>query len=394
MRTGLPGIGVVRTDEAAAWPARLSPSPPRPPWREPDDGGFGRSRPGGRRGRPPSRCAMASGWRSTASPSRCRPGGSSGSSARTASASPRSWRSSPAPGGSRRDGPGARRRGRAGPPPRGDPRPHRLHAQGLGRNLYASLSVRENILAFASLFGQGGPEREMRIRLLLAGTGLSPFADREAGKLSGGMKQKLGLCCALIHDPDLMTSTSRRRDRSALAAAVLGPDRPDPRGPTRPLDPGRHRRPAGGRGFDWLVAMNDGRVAAAGPPDELRRAAGTSDLEAAFVSLVAGAAPPRRPAPARSAGPAEPIITARGLTCLVRRRDGGGRRELHDPARRVLRLRRLERLRQDDDDADADRPHAAERRRHPAVRPAARPADRETRARVGTCRKPSRSTAS
>ena len=42
------------------------------------------------------------------------------------------------------------------------------------------------------------------IVFLLASTGLSPFRDRPAGKLSGGMKQKLGLCCALIHDPDLL----------------------------------------------------------------------------------------------------------------------------------------------------------------------------------------------
>ncbi|AWB22808.1 multidrug ABC transporter ATP-binding protein [Methylobacterium currus] len=188
--------------------------------------------------------------------------------------------------------------------------------QGLGRNLYASLSVRENILAFASLFGQGGPEREMRIRLLLAGTGLSPFADREAGKLSGGMKQKLGLCCALIHDPDLMI----------LDEPTTGIDPLSRRQFWALIDRIREARPGlsilvatadlrEAAGFDWLVAMNDGRVAAAGTPDELRRAAGTSDLEAAFVSLVAGAARPRRPAPARSAGPAEPIITARGLTC-------------------------------------------------------------------------------
>jgi ribosome-dependent ATPase len=47
-------------------------------------------------------------------------------------------------------------------------------------------------------------EREWRISELLDGTGLSPFADRPAKKLSGGMRQKLGLCCSLIHDPDLL----------------------------------------------------------------------------------------------------------------------------------------------------------------------------------------------
>ena len=76
--------------------------------------------------------------------------------------------------------------------------------QGLGRNLYATLSVYENIDFFARLFGHSGPERVQRIHELAEVLGLAPFLDRPAGKLSGGMKQKLGLCCALIHDPDLL----------------------------------------------------------------------------------------------------------------------------------------------------------------------------------------------
>ncbi len=76
--------------------------------------------------------------------------------------------------------------------------------QGLGKNLYPTLSVFENLDFFGRLFGQGRAEREARIADLLAATGLDPFPDRPAGKLSGGMKQKLSLCCALIHDPDLL----------------------------------------------------------------------------------------------------------------------------------------------------------------------------------------------
>jgi ribosome-dependent ATPase len=76
--------------------------------------------------------------------------------------------------------------------------------QGLGKNLYPTLSVFENMDFFARLFGQDRAERERRIAELLQATGLAPFPDRPAGKLSGGMKQKLGLCCALIHDPDLL----------------------------------------------------------------------------------------------------------------------------------------------------------------------------------------------
>jgi ribosome-dependent ATPase len=76
--------------------------------------------------------------------------------------------------------------------------------QGLGKNLYPTLSVEENLQFFARLFGHDAAERRRRIDALTRSTGLHPFLDRPAGKLSGGMKQKLGLCCALIHDPDLL----------------------------------------------------------------------------------------------------------------------------------------------------------------------------------------------
>ena len=76
--------------------------------------------------------------------------------------------------------------------------------QGLGRNLYPTLSVYENIDFHARLFGLPAGERRARIRRLLDATGLAPFPDRATGKLSGGMKQKASLCCALVHAPDLL----------------------------------------------------------------------------------------------------------------------------------------------------------------------------------------------
>ena len=76
--------------------------------------------------------------------------------------------------------------------------------QGLGRNLYPTLSVYENIDFHARLFGLPAGERRARIRRLLDATGLAPFPDRATGKLSGGMKQKASLCCALVHSPDLL----------------------------------------------------------------------------------------------------------------------------------------------------------------------------------------------
>jgi ribosome-dependent ATPase len=65
--------------------------------------------------------------------------------------------------------------------------------QGLGRNLYPTLSVFENLDFIGRLFGQGEAERKARIEDLTRSTGLDPFLARPAGKLSGGMKQKLSL---------------------------------------------------------------------------------------------------------------------------------------------------------------------------------------------------------
>jgi ABC-2 type transport system ATP-binding protein len=70
--------------------------------------------------------------------------------------------------------------------------------------LYPDLTVGENIAFYADIFGVSGAERRERTSRLLAFSGLAPFGDRQAGRLSGGMKQKLGLCCALIHKPKLL----------------------------------------------------------------------------------------------------------------------------------------------------------------------------------------------
>ena len=67
--------------------------------------------------------------------------------------------------------------------------------------LYEDLTVAENIRFYADVFGVSRAEREARSRQLLDAAGMDPFTTRLAGKLSGGMKQKLGLVCALIHRP-------------------------------------------------------------------------------------------------------------------------------------------------------------------------------------------------
>jgi ribosome-dependent ATPase len=187
--------------------------------------------------------------------------------------------------------------------------------QGLGKNLYPTLSVLENVDFFGKLFGQ--EDLDVRTDDLLESTDLAPFRDRPAGKLSGGMKQKLGLCCSLIHDPDLLI----------LDEPTTGVDPLSRRQFWELIDRIRERR-AGmsvlvataymeeAEGFDWLVAMSAGRVLATGTADEIRTRTGQKTLDAAFIALLPEeerqghrelTIPPRQPN-------AEVAIEARGLT--------------------------------------------------------------------------------
>ena len=159
--------------------------------------------------------------------------------------------------------------------------------QGLGKNLYATLSASENLDFFASLFGHSRHERELRIGELLRATGLAPFADRPAGKLSGGMKQKLGLCCALIHDPDLLILDEPTTGVDPLSRRqfweLIDHIRSDRTGMSVLLATAYMEEAAR---FDWLVAMNAGRVLATGTPQELLTLTGASTLEEAFIALL------------------------------------------------------------------------------------------------------------
>ncbi len=159
--------------------------------------------------------------------------------------------------------------------------------QGLGRNLYPTLSVYENIDFFGRLFAQEEEERRWRIDELLRSTALDAFADRPAGKLSGGMKQKLALCCALIHDPDLLVldepttgvdPLSRKRFWELIERIR------DRRDGMSVLTATAYMEEA--ERFQTLIAMDDGRVIATGTATDLKHMAGRDTLEAAFVALL------------------------------------------------------------------------------------------------------------
>ena len=159
--------------------------------------------------------------------------------------------------------------------------------QGLGKNLYFTLTVEENLQYFGRLFGHDAAERRKRIDRLTKSTGLYPFLNRPAGKLSGGMKQKLGLCCSLIHDPKLLVLDepttgvdplarrqfwdlvdSIKREQPAMSVIVA----------TAYMDEAQR--------FDWLIAMNEGKILDTGTPAEILEKTGRSDLDSAFIRLL------------------------------------------------------------------------------------------------------------
>jgi ribosome-dependent ATPase len=191
--------------------------------------------------------------------------------------------------------------------------------QGLGRNLYPTLTVAENLHFFGRLYGQDHAERQARIAELLAATGLSPFPDRPVGKLSGGMKQKLGLCCALIHDPDLLILDEPTTGIDPLSRRQFWDliDRMRARRGNMSVLVATAYMEEAAR-FDWLAALSDGHVISTGTAAEFERRTGAARLEDAFIQLL----PPEKRAghqpvvlPPRPHGDGVPAIEASDLTC-------------------------------------------------------------------------------
>ena len=190
--------------------------------------------------------------------------------------------------------------------------------QGLGKNLYLELSVADNVDFMAQLFGLSKEERPAKVKELLEATGLAPFHGRPAGKLSGGMKQKVGLCGALVHDPDLLV----------LDEPTTGVDPLSRRQFWTLIDNIRAGRPGmsvvistaymdEAQKWDWIVAMDAGKVLATGTPKELMERTGTKDLEQCFIALL----PEEKRAghtelviPPRASAKTEIAIEAKGLT--------------------------------------------------------------------------------
>jgi len=159
--------------------------------------------------------------------------------------------------------------------------------QGLGKNLYLTLSIYDNVEFHAKMFGLTAKERKARIARLLKATGLSPFADRPAGKLSGGMKQKLSLCCALVHDPDLLI----------LDEPTTGVDPLSRRQFWQLVNNLRQENPGmtvivatayidEAENFEYVLAMDDGKIIADCPTKQLIADTQSKNLEEAYIKTL------------------------------------------------------------------------------------------------------------
>ena len=159
--------------------------------------------------------------------------------------------------------------------------------QGLGRNLYPTLSVYENIDFHARLFGLDGQERTRQITRLMEATRLAPFADRAAGKLSGGMKQKLSLCCALVHSPDLLILDEPTTGVDPLSRrqfwALVDDLRREHAGMTVIVATAYIEE---AQRFERLLAMDAGRLLENKPTADVLADYGTDVLEDAYVKML------------------------------------------------------------------------------------------------------------
>ena len=159
--------------------------------------------------------------------------------------------------------------------------------QGLGRNLYPTLSVYENIDFHARLFGLDGQERTRQITRLMEATHLAPFAGRAAGKLSGGMKQKLSLCCALVHSPDLLILDEPTTGVDPLSRrqfwALVDDLRREHAGMTVIVATAYIEE---AQRFERLLAMDAGRLLENKPTADVLADYGTDVLEEAYVKML------------------------------------------------------------------------------------------------------------
>ncbi len=151
--------------------------------------------------------------------------------------------------------------------------------------LYGDLTVAENMVFYADLFGIVGKERERLTAELLRMTRMEPFRERQAGRLSGGMKQKLALMCTLLHHPQILfldeptngVDPVSRRDFWAILYQLLK-DGITIFMTTAYLDEAERCNRVG--------LMHKGKLIRCEAPEAMKRATGAANMEGAFISAI------------------------------------------------------------------------------------------------------------
>ena len=151
--------------------------------------------------------------------------------------------------------------------------------------LYGDLTVEENMVFYADLFDITGEHRKTLSAELLRMTRMEPFRDRQAGKLSGGMKQKLALMCTLLHRPEILfldeptngVDPVSRRDFWAILYQLLK-DGITIFLTTAYLDEAERCNRVG--------LLHKGKLIQCAPPDELKQATGAPNMEVAFIKTI------------------------------------------------------------------------------------------------------------
>jgi len=151
--------------------------------------------------------------------------------------------------------------------------------------LYQDLTVEENMVFYSDLFGITGAERDTLNAQLLRMTRMEPFRQRQAGRLSGGMKQKLALMCTLLHHPQILfldeptngVDPVSRRDFWAILYQLLK-DGITIFMTTAYLDEAERCNRVG--------LLHKGRLIRCSAPDVMKRETGSTNLEGAFIHTI------------------------------------------------------------------------------------------------------------
>ena len=151
--------------------------------------------------------------------------------------------------------------------------------------LYQDLTVEENMVFYADLFGITGTDRDNLTAQLLRMTRMEPFRQRQAGKLSGGMKQKLALMCTLLHHPQILfldeptngVDPVSRRDFWAILYQLLQ-DGITIFMTTAYLDEAERCNRVG--------LLHKGKLIRCSAPDVMKRETGAANMEGAFIKTI------------------------------------------------------------------------------------------------------------